>query len=72
MSKRKNIGLTDFNDLSQSRGLDEVKRQVGLGLQKGIGRKNRVTWANRESYLYEKIFPGVARLTERHLSFTWS
>ncbi len=27
-------GLTDFNDLHQSRGLDEVKRQVGLALQK--------------------------------------
>ena len=29
-------GLTDFNDLHQSRGLDEVKRQVGLGLQKDV------------------------------------
>lgn len=27
-------GVTDFNDLHQSRGLDEVKRQVGLALQK--------------------------------------
>ena len=26
-------GLTDFNDLHQSRGLGEVKMQVGLGLQ---------------------------------------
>ena len=26
-------GLTDFNDLHQSRGLDEVKKQVGLVLQ---------------------------------------
>lgn len=29
-------GLTDFNDLHQSRGLDEVKRQVGLLLQKDV------------------------------------
>ena len=29
-------GLTDFNDLHQSRGLYEVKRQVGFVLQKGI------------------------------------
>ncbi len=29
-------GLTDFNDLHQSRGLDEVKRQVGLVLQKDV------------------------------------
>ena len=29
-------GLTDFNDLHKSRGLDEVKRQVGLVLQKGV------------------------------------
>ena len=35
-------GLTDFNDLHQSRGLDEVKRQVGMVLQKGVDReKNR-------------------------------
>ena len=26
-------GLTDFNDLHQSRGLDEVKKQLGLALQ---------------------------------------
>lgn len=32
-------GLTDFNDLHQSRGLDEVKRQVGKALQKGIERE---------------------------------
>lgn len=32
-------GLTDFNDLHQSRGLDEVKRQVGLVLQKNIGQE---------------------------------
>ena len=31
-------GLTDFNDLHQSRGLDEVKRQVGLMLQKDAER----------------------------------
>lgn len=31
-------GLTDFNDLHQSRGLDEVKRQVGLVLQKDVGQ----------------------------------
>lgn len=29
-------GLTDFNDLYQSRGLNEVKMQVGLVLQKGV------------------------------------
>ena len=29
-------GLTDFNDLHKSRGLDEVKRQVGLVLQKDV------------------------------------
>lgn len=27
-------GLTDFNDLHQSRGIEEVRKQVGLGLQK--------------------------------------
>lgn len=32
-------GLTDFNDLHQSRGLDEVKRQVGLILQKGVEKE---------------------------------
>lgn len=32
-------GLTDFNDLHQSRGLDEVKRQVGMVLQKGVERE---------------------------------
>ena len=32
-------GLTDFNDLHKSRGLDEVKHQVGLVLQKDIGRE---------------------------------
>ena len=32
-------GLTDFNDLHQSRGLDEVKRQIGLVLQKDVGQK---------------------------------
>ena len=31
-------GLTDFNDLHKSRGLDEVKRQVGLVLQKDVER----------------------------------
>ena len=30
-------GLTDFNDLHQSRGLGEVKQQVGLVLQKDVG-----------------------------------
>ena len=29
-------GLTDFNDLHKSRGLDEVKRQVGLVLHKDV------------------------------------
>lgn len=29
-------GLTDFNDLHQSRGLDEVKRQMGFVLQKDV------------------------------------
>lgn len=29
-------GLTDFNDLHQSRGLDEVKRQVGMVLQQSM------------------------------------
>ena len=32
-------GLTDFNDLHQSRGLNEVKRQVGLVLQKGVEKE---------------------------------
>lgn len=32
-------GLTDFNDLHQSRGLDEVKRQVGFVLQKDVERE---------------------------------
>ena len=32
-------GLTDFNDLHQSRGLDEVKRQVGLVLQKDVEKE---------------------------------
>lgn len=32
-------GLTDFNDLHQSRGLDEVKRQVGLVLRKDVERE---------------------------------
>ena len=32
-------GLTDFNDLHQSRGLDEVKRQVGFMLQKDVERE---------------------------------
>ena len=32
-------GLTDFNDLHQSRGLDEVKRQVGLVLKKDVERE---------------------------------
>ena len=32
-------GLTDFNDLHKSRGLDEVKRQVGLVLQKDFGQE---------------------------------
>ena len=26
-------GLTDFNDLHQSRGIEEVKKQIGLALQ---------------------------------------
>ena len=42
-------GLTDFNDLHQSRGLDEVKRQVALGLQKDVGQeKNREKGRMRE------------------------
>ena len=32
-------GLTDFNDLHQSRELDEVKRQVGMVLEKGVEQK---------------------------------
>ena len=32
-------GLTDFNDLHQSRGLDEVKRQIGLVLQKDVEKE---------------------------------
>ena len=32
-------GLTDFNDLHQSRGLDEVKQQVGLVLQKDVAQE---------------------------------
>ena len=32
-------GLTDFNDLHQSRGIDEVKRQVGFALQKGMEKE---------------------------------
>lgn len=32
-------GLTDFNDLHKSRGLDEVKRQVGLVLRKDVERE---------------------------------
>lgn len=32
-------GLTDFNDLHQSRGLEEVKRQVGLVLQKDVEKE---------------------------------
>ncbi|RXF77654.1 DUF1738 domain-containing protein [Desulfovibrio sp. DS-1] len=32
-------GLTDFNDLHQSRGLGEVKRQVGLVLKKDVERE---------------------------------
>lgn len=32
-------GLTDFNDLHQSLGLDEVKRQVCLVLQKDVGQE---------------------------------
>lgn len=31
-------GLTDYNDLHKSRGLDEVKRQVGHALQKDVKR----------------------------------
>ena len=42
-------GLTDFNDLHQSRGLDEVKRQVGLVLQKGVEKeKDRERGTARE------------------------
>ena len=42
-------GLTDFNDLHQSRGLDEVKRQVGLVLQKDVEReKGREQGKTRE------------------------
>lgn len=41
-------GLTDFNDLHQSRGLDEVKRQVGMVLQndveKGKSRDKGRAW----------------------------
>ena len=33
-------GLTDFNDLHQSRGLDEVKRKLGRVLQKDVERGN--------------------------------
>ena len=33
------MGLTDFNDLHQSRGLDEVKQQVGLVLQKDVKKE---------------------------------
>ncbi|CAI3228644.1 zincin-like metallopeptidase domain-containing protein [Desulfovibrio desulfuricans] len=44
-------GLTDFNDLHQSRGLAEVKRQVGLGLErekapthgKSLGRERELS-----------------------------
>ena len=32
-------GLTDFNDLHKSRGLDEVKRQVGLVLRKDMEKE---------------------------------
>ena len=32
-------GLTDFNDLHKSRGLDEVKRQMGFVLQKNVEKK---------------------------------
>lgn len=32
-------GLTDFNDLHQSRGLKEVKKQVGLALQHAVDRE---------------------------------
>lgn len=42
-------GLTDFNDLHQSRGLDEVKRQVVLVLQKNAEReKGRDQGKSRE------------------------
>lgn len=42
-------GLTDFNDLHKSRGLDEVKRQVGLALQKGNAQeKSRDMGKTRE------------------------
>ena len=42
-------GLTDFNDLHQSRGLDEVKMQVGLVLQKDIEKeKSRENGKMRE------------------------
>lgn len=40
-------GLTDFNDLHQSRGLDEVKRQVGLTLHK-CRDKTRMQGQTRE------------------------
>lgn len=32
-------GLTDFNDLHQSRGIEEVKRQVALALQRGAEKE---------------------------------
>lgn len=42
-------GLTDYNDLHKSRGLDEVKRQVGLVLQKGVEQeKSRERGNTRE------------------------
>lgn len=42
-------GLTDFNDLHQSRGLDEVKQQVGLVLQKDkVQDKSRDKGQTRE------------------------
>lgn len=42
-------GLTDFNDLHQSRGLEAVKRQVGVMLQKDVEKeKDRERGKSRE------------------------
>ena len=47
-------GLTDFNDLHQSRGLEEVKMQVGLVLQKDIGQeKGQEQGKTRELSLWQ-------------------
>lgn len=42
-------GLTDFNDLHQSRGLGEVKKQLGLSLQQDKAQeKSREKGQSRE------------------------